>query len=1338
MATRPRAPRNSEEVRQLLRSRRFLAADRVQASLGELRTWDQHLLREGRLLVPVQVEALYLAEDGGEPMLRLPMLLAGPNGATALSVDAGMPSLFSPGQPRPRGVHLHWAVPDALLQGRLEARTPGAANRLSLPPLPDRWLVLRLLLPRGGAQAVISGWVLQADAAVAVPLAQWKEGGTPPAGTPSAGRSLSREELVGTAGGSLNWAATYDAVLNRFALHDPLSDIAALAPQGVDQDCATYVVCGWWSDPRLDPLDAARSKASLTELLDTLGWAQTLDIGDANTHADDRRLKQALRQALNLKTGDVWSPAASAKPKAAPGAGDAAAFSPVRKALLTPLSQVAASAFRAEVAEHFTAPPWHLRSSLLHGMILGVPVAGIGKGDRRPAAEDLTVALGHQEDDVLAALARDSSTTEAEARASERLLSGFTLQKINRLNAPDGVVEIEEAEHAGGFAALPAGMAGDDRYLEPAQRHPQPPKGHSGLSRLAQHAAAQQAQVKGAKPAKGAVKGREGATLMFAGAQKPTLIAATRDDMAHARQQAQDREDATTPKSRVVARPAPRHTFATDPVLAIRGAARSLRHGGDGRDAARHKLACRWPSQVIQYIPGLVDGARFIATLGNGSLPPETLGLAREALLYDPYHHAWMAKATLPPGLPPKAVFMRLQAESAIRFSPSGAHDGSTAAFDPTRPATRAERRRAAARAPQVAPGLRAHQVLVAQELRRFSLYSGVDPNLVAVTTWAQPWVPLWLEWQVQVHGLDPATLDAWRLGPIDHEPAREDVVFDGQTVTFSGRCMIGSGGARTLHAAIHDFLAAEDKLDDAQAGLVDETVEGDLRTLAEAVKRLDVLTATLDGLRLQLLGLAAQEGVHRAKGTDGQLVPPTLVGTPHGVWAGSLELRRARLIDAFGRTLEVPVQQVATPSRANLASLKGQLLAPPRLLRPARWLLRLVDAATPVGAEGTEARVDQVDMRLQVNPVAGFLVPDHLDESLEFFDTAGQPIGELLHDALSGGVMWEIAAGRTGPADAGPLYALRPAQQPLGQLAAGLVAADARGRLGGLAEGESALSALLRAIDTTLWSVDTLATLGSEHVAGLVGRPLAVVRAQLRLALKPSDDIDLSRPEHAAAWDKAQAHAARIPWPVRVGEITRSDDGVVAFFVDDNFSQARLVDKSVAGAATALGRNQGHLGLMGTQGEPPKSQPLAHGYIAGRDDDDVLHLHLGQTLTLTLLMHPAGKLHLTSGVLPRKALGLARDWVAPGLAAVAPSLRCGPLLVETDLDAKGQVRLPKISVLGAKQNFLWRDTPATWRTDAILAATQTALLPDAPAELREGWIRVAPDSGAAQGEVTE
>ena len=75
---------------------------------------------------------------------------------------------------------------------------------------------------------------------------------------------------------------------------------------------------------------------------------------------------------------------------------------------------------------------------------------------------------------------------------------------------------------------------------------------------------------------------------------------------------------------------------------------------------------------------------------------------------------------------------------------------------------------------------------------------------------------------------------------------------------------------------------------------------------------------------------------------------------------------------------------------------------------------------------------------------MAGFLLPDHLDESLEVFGIDGAPIGELLHEPVSGGVMWEIAAGRDGPADAGPHHGLAPAQRALADFAAALVAADA------------------------------------------------------------------------------------------------------------------------------------------------------------------------------------------------------------------------------------------------------------------------------------------------------
>jgi hypothetical protein len=104
--------------------------------------------------------------------------------------------------------------------------------------------------------------------------------------------------------------------------------------------------------------------------------------------------------------------------------------------------------------------------------------------------------------------------------------------------------------------------------------------------------------------------------------------------------------------------------------------------------------------------------------------------------------------------------------------------------------------------------------------------------------------------------------------------------------------------------------------------------------------------------------------------------------------------------------------------------------------------------------------------------------------------------------------------------------------------------------------------------------------------------------------------------------------------------------------------------------------------------------------------------------------MHPGGNVYLTSGILPRTSRTLARDWVEPGLKVLAPSLRCGPLLIDAD-----KVRLPKVASFPAAQLFTHQDTPTSWRDDPILAATQAALLPDTAPEVQEGWERPGPST---------
>ena len=113
---------NPDVIREAVRSKRFLAADRARLDVAEIATWDQFLLRDHRLLVPIDVQAMYVEPGNAEKVVALPMLVAGPDGHGVVNVEDGMPDPFTDGSPRTPGVHLHWAMPDALLRGTMQER----------------------------------------------------------------------------------------------------------------------------------------------------------------------------------------------------------------------------------------------------------------------------------------------------------------------------------------------------------------------------------------------------------------------------------------------------------------------------------------------------------------------------------------------------------------------------------------------------------------------------------------------------------------------------------------------------------------------------------------------------------------------------------------------------------------------------------------------------------------------------------------------------------------------------------------------------------------------------------------------------------------------------------------------------------------------------------------------------------------------------------------------------------------------------------------------------------------------------------------------------------------
>ena len=1364
-----------DQMQKLQSTEEYSLVGRLGLSEGVLSTWDDELLREPRVCVPIDVQALVVpagdeAGSSGVPLVGpLSPGRAPADGVAAHDAVTG-PAPFAAAVAREPGVHLHWAMPDALLRGVLADPTESAAaavtggpradgGGLNLAPLPDRWLVLRLLAPVAGTTAVQTGWVLDAGTGRAWPLASWTGALDAPGAVEVAGTAtVPPAGLTGTAGGTLTWTAGYDAALGRFAFHDPLTDLAtdptlggslAGGPEG---GRATYVVVGWWSRPDLDPLDEVRGSNALDRRLAALGWRREPPAPQApetevtvpteygvvgKVALSDVGTKTAVR--FGTSSTQV---AADTAATFAPGLLGGGTFGRVEGRIDGPVRWVAPQ-----------QPPRPEASTLLHGAVVGVPVlaqglaARVRAADLRPQPGSAEIALGEHLYDAVGALtarsaaARLGVTGDADLAVVERLFTAFVQHAVQRVTEPGGAAEIDADVHAEGFATVAAGETGTtDRLLDGQVAVP-------GRGRRVGHVSTGVGQhpitlAEGATKylATAALIASEGVsqTAHRASARTPYAKSMHSEGASFAASSsapsaAPGAAAPAPPRARTEDRPAPARYVPADPYLAVRGAGRSLRHGGDGAWSTNGTLLVRHASQLVPAYEGVLAGSAVLPTLASGAVPAEATAIAREALLLSAHLLDWLARcaarrAGSTSDMVVKAYRNRFDAEHLLRYDSSGAYSTRAGTASVSEPIVDAVWR----------PGdVDAEAVRIVSALREHSTLAGVEPSPVGITAWAQPWAPMWLEFTVEVcsTGVSAATTAGWQLGQTDLEPtAGNDPATAPVVRTCTARVPLTTGTATAVGGAVARYVNDEVQRDGRGIGEIDDTMASRLTMLAGVAGSADLLGATLDGVRQRLLGLPPR--TVREKSAEGVATPQAPDALPHLLAAGQVRVTAARLLDAFGRVLDLDPATAAVPTRLRVDTAPGAVRRPPRFSAPARVRLRLVGSAALSAGDAVDARVDEVDPTGTVNPVAGFLLPDHVDESLEVFATDGTPLGELLVTGAAGpdggGVVWEPAPGRPVPVDAAPSVGLAPEQAPVAAVAAGMVAADARTRDGGRAApgADSALSALLRAIDTTLWTVDPIAGAGSAELAAIVGRPIAVVRAVIEVDV--ADDLGSlaldagDGPTGRLGRGREYAALAQVEVPVRLGEITRPDDGLLAWFVDDDYSRVHLVDAAVADLAREAGPGRGHLGAYGQTPVEPAIDPITHPYI---DPNSELVLRPGIPRVLTLLMAPGAAVHVTSGVVPRSRTALSRSWFAPGLDTLVPSIRVGPVLVDP-----GDVRLPLVAALGEHQLLTTREGPLGWRDDAILAAGSSALLPDRATILREGWIRVGsvPDPGGA------
>jgi F5/8 type C domain len=514
---------------------------------------------------------------------------------------------------------------------------------------------------------------------------------------------------------------------------------------------------------------------------------------------------------------------------------------------------------------------------------------------------------------------------------------------------------------------------------------------------------------------------------------------------------------------------------------------------------------------------------------------------------------------------------------------------------------------------------------------------------------WRQPWLPMYLQWQIK-----------YCATPY-HSDDTEHWSFDGHRYCWNGTGAAagdGEGGRRWTIFTGRSFLTPaityvlREQLRRELTAAPNDIAEG-LQTLREGLTKIEILSQSLDGFHDWLLH---HDGTAQVT-TDRSIV--SWAGETNHVPDGAGDRRQQRfqpvrcsqfcftdlrIIDRFGQVARMVTpeqhqylqfQPIRAPSVIPDKPLYPEapgpqrfLQLPPRLLQDTRLgfepLYRSSD--THLAAAGHDT------------PVAGWLLVNHLDHNLLVYAPDGQPLGELR--VISTATTSEIIAWNPLPHapyrhPSHPDFAA--AYPHLANFATAL-----------LDHTPPAFTDLMATIDQALHHISDPTPVEDRSPARLIGRPIALIRARLGIEL-------LSPPLTDSAWD----HALHPPpedyphylWTVRLGDPDRLADGLIGYFAahepdqPTTYQQLHAVHPVHASEYTVPDEYVVPIGT-GTSMRLPARPP----------DSPVTHY-------LTLLACPHTAIHATTDILPITDLTLDADVTHQALAAIRASFRLNPLL---------------------------------------------------------------------------
>lgn len=610
---------------------------------------------------------------------------------------------------------------------------------------------------------------------------------------------------------------------------------------------------------------------------------------------------------------------------------------------------------------------------------------------------------------------------------------------------------------------------------------------------------------------------------------------------------------------------------------------------------------------------------------------------------------------------------------------------------------------------------------------------TGCPPSPIEVTYWdGNPWLPIFLCWNADYHPLQSTKNADYSSDffannfhiTVDENGAIIGPDFDSKRLTsqiYKGEALLQPNPSYRLRDQLEEYLKHKNE-DDNGIKILKEIF--DILELESS----EILVQPLSGLNYDFIDRQQtiqcdikvnqddfDDGITRLTGriakevTDQNSMGPQFSGDFNPIRAGYLELNSLQVVDIFGQTRAIDVtgkkvvcaqSMIAHDQDKNpvdaVAYMEPRISQPSRL--PFRWI-----SANSTGYE-------EMNSHPATSPICGWILLNHLNKGLFINNQNGKPLGSLY---LKGDhVEWQSAPGDNRIIDWKVNDVLAYENAQLGKFVLNLMTYN-----------RESFEAFYKAVDAQQGSINPQNLSCNSSLALLVGSPIALVQALLRLELEGSPALN----QH---WDnfvnniETDNKFSDVKFPVILGDISQLNDGLIGYYktLDSNKNDYDLskfyiesIDPTKQSSALVYPEEDNILLTIAQKQYDPENP------------DDNLEAY---TQKLLMLVDPRGSVHAATGILPTKSLDLPSYLVDSALSILEMCFPVNPIL-----EGKAYLCMPTPQEAGYQFSWIEEDMTTTedgikknWtvRPD-IQSSIDKGIWSYTPQRISEGWLRMNP-----------